>query len=425
MKLLNHTLFFLSAILFVTIGLWAVLFYSQLLNHVKTSVDEGLSDYKIVIIDNLKNDTLIIQNQEFGKNKYIVTEVEEDYALKVIDTYKDTLIYSPLKQNSFEARVLTTAFVADNGKYYEMKVLSQELNRAKLINKLLVSLASMFLFLLLSTYLVNTLTLKKTWKPFYQVLDYLNDFRLDKRLPARQMGPTKIKEFVLLNNSVKNLIDTNIKIFESQKHFIENVSHEMQTPLAIGIHKLEVLAENEGLTEKQLQNIGDIIDTFKRLSGLNKSLLLLSKIKNKQFLSKDDIAFSDLFNRTISNLADIIEFWGIELKVSIEQDFIFAMNKDLAEIMVVNLVKNAMIHNHTNGEIKISLTSNSFVIENTGNESSIPSDRIFQRFNKNVNNKNSTGLGLAIVKAIADVSDLSVSYSYEKRHIFKVSKRFV
>ncbi|WP_297088097.1 HAMP domain-containing sensor histidine kinase [uncultured Draconibacterium sp.] len=422
MKLINHTLSFLSAILFVTISLWSVLFYSQLLNHVKTSVDEGLSDYKIVIIDNLKKDTLIVENQEFGKNKYIVKQVEEDYALKVIDTYKDTLIYSPLKQNNYKARVLSTAFVANNGKYYEMKVLSQELNRSKLIKKLLVSLTSMFLFLLVSTYLVNTLALNKTWKPFYQVLDYLNDFRLDKRLSDRKMGATKIKEFVLLNKSVNNLIDTNIKIFESQKHFIENVSHEMQTPLAIGLNKLELLAENEGLTEKQLKSIGDIIDTFKRLSGLNKSLLLLSKIQNKQFLSKEKIDFDSVFTRTIANLSEFIDFWGIQLNYNKEQNFVFEMNKDMADILVLNLVKNAMIHNNPNGEISIRLTSSAFIIENTGNEGAIPSDRIFQRFNKNVNNKNSTGLGLAIVKAITDASDLRVSYSHKSRHIFAIEK---
>lgn len=418
-------MYFLSAILFVAVSLWAILFYTQVLNHVKTSIDEGLSDYKIVIIDNLINDALIAQNQEFNENKYIMKEIDEEQALQVIETYKDTIIYSPLKQSSIKARLLTTAFVADNGKYYEMKVLSQELNSTKLIRRLIVSLVWMFLFILLSTFIVNKLALKKTWKPFYQVLDYLNDFRLDRRNSSKRMGSTKISEFVLLNKSVVNLIDTNIKIFESQKHFIENVSHELQTPLAIAMHKLEHLAENKDMTEIQLENIGDIIETLKRLSGFNKSLLLLSKIKNKQFLPEKNVDFDNIIYKTINILEEYIDFWGIKLQLESEGSFMPLMNKDLAEIFIMNLLKNAIIHNYPNGEIFIRTTTSSLTMENTSNKGAIPSDKLFKRFNKNANNKNSTGLGLAIVKAIADDSNLDISYTFNARHQFEVRQRYV
>ncbi len=421
MRLVNHTLSFLATILFVTIGIWAILFFSQLLNQVKVSLDEGLSDYKIVIIDNLKNDSLIKQNAEFGEKKYLVRQVDEEYALKVVDTYKDTILYSHLRQKNYKARLLTTAFVTSNGNYYEMKVLSQELNRSKLINKFIVSLFWMFLFLLISTIMVNTLALKKTWKPFYQVLDYLNDFRLDKRYQKRQMESTNIREFVMLDESVKNLIDTNIEIFESQKQFIENVSHEMQTPLTIGLHKLELLAENDGLSENQLQNIGEIIESFKRLSGLNKSLLLLSKIQNKQFPAEDNIDFDIIFSNTINILSDLIDFWEIKLDYRKKSKFIYKMNKDLSEIMVMNLVKNAIIHNHRNGEIQIKMNAFGFTIENSGTNEPIPPDRLFQRFSKNTDNKSSTGLGLSIVKAVSMVSNLKIEYKFNNRHIFKIN----
>ena len=65
MKLINHTLLFLSVILFTTVGLWAILFNSQLLKQVKSTIDEGLGNYKIVIIDKLKDDSLIVQQNAF------------------------------------------------------------------------------------------------------------------------------------------------------------------------------------------------------------------------------------------------------------------------------------------------------------------------------------------------------------------------
>ena len=422
MKLINHTLLFLSAILFVTVSLWAVLFYSQLLKQVKTTIDEGLANNKIVIIDKVKDDSLIVQQDVFLENNYIIKSVSEDYALTVRDSYKDTMVFSNLKNLRYQTRLLTTAFVASDGKYYEMKVISHELNKGKLIKKIAASLLWLYLFMFVSTILVNNFMLKKTWKPFYQLLKYLNDFRLDKGA-FRKLPKTRIREFSLLNESVQNLVKTNVDIFNSQKQFIENASHELQTPLAIGINKLELLAGDEDLSPEQIQKIGNIIEAFQRLSGLNKSLLLLSKIENKQFISAEQLKFDDIFGRIIHDFSDYAEYLKIKMAYHKEDIWEYKMNKDLAEMLVMNLVKNAIVHNRQNGELFIQLSSSSFTIENTSNEPMMSADKLFKRFNKKSGSKSSTGLGLAIVKAITDVSGLTVSYSYNGRHVFTVSRK--
>ena len=273
-----------------------------------------------------------------------------------------------------------------------------------------------------STILVNNFVLKKTWNPFYQLLKYLNDFRLD-RGAFRKLSETKIKEFSLLNESVQNLLKTNIDIYNSQKQFIENASHEVQTPLAIGINKLELLAGDENLSSEQIQKIGNIIEAFQRLSGLNKSLLLLSKIENKQFISVEQLNFDKIFSRIIHDFSDYTEYQKIKITYLKEDNWVFKMNKDLAEMLVMNLVKNAIIHNRQGGEILIRLSSSSFTIENTSNKPMMSADKLFERFNKKSKSKSSTGLGLAIVKAIADVSGLSVTYSYNGRHVFQISRK--
>ncbi|MFL1012132.1 sensor histidine kinase [Flavisericum labens] len=423
MKLINHTLWVLSVILFTTVGLWAILFYSQLLNQVKVTIDEGLSNHKIAIIDNLKDDDLIAEHDDFQDKSYIIKNVSEDYALQVRDSYKDTLIFSSLKNSNYQARLLTTAFVSSSGKYYEMKVLSHELNKGNLIEKIVVSLLWLFLFLFVITVLVNRLVLKKTWKPFYKLLQYLDDFRLDKGT-NQKIHKTNIKEFSLLNESVQKLLNTNVDIFNSQKQFIENASHELQTPLAIGINKLELLAGDSGLSPGEIQKIGDIIESFRRLSELNKYLLLLSKIENKQFISKELLNFDEILGRIIHDFTDFTEYQKIKITYLKEGEWHFNMNKTLAEILILNLVKNAIVHNQKEGDIIIRLTSASLSIENTSNLPQISSDKLFQRFNKNSNHKGSTGLGLAIVKAIADVSDLLIIYSYNSnKHVFKVSRK--
>ncbi len=247
----------------------------------------------------------------------------------------------------------------------------------------------------------------------------MNAFRLDKEA-LFEMDQTNIAEFSLLNESIKNLLKKSVNIYNSQKQFIENASHELQTPLAIGINKLELLTEEKNLSPEQLKKIGSIIEVFQRLSDLNKSLLLISKIENNQFIAADTVNFDQIFTRMILDFEDFAGYKNIEIKYVKEDDWEYRMNKNLAEILVMNLIKNAIIHNHQHGEITIRLSNSFFIIENTSTEPSVQKENLFQRFNKNPNNHNSTGLGLAIVKSIADVSGLTLTYDYNGRHIFNV-----
>jgi len=422
MKLINHTITLLSAILFVLISLWAILFYYQVLKQVKTTIDEGLADYKIVVIDKLKDDSLIVEQNTFEENNYLIKRVDEALALQVRDTYKDTVVFSDLKNKTYQTRLLTTAFVASDGKYYEMKLISHELDKRKLIQKIATSLFWLYLLLFASTILVNNFVLKKTWEPFYQLLHYLNKFRLDKGA-VPDTPKTKIQEFLMLNDSVKNLVKTNVDIFNNQKQFIENVSHELQTPLAIGINKLELFAGDEDLSKDQIKKLGAIIDTFRRLSGLNKSLLLFSKIENRQYISKEQIYFDDIFRKIIQDFSDYTEYQNITVKYQKKDNWVFKMNKDLAVILVMNLVKNAIFHNQRGGKVLVKLSSSSFTVENTSVESVALDDKLFERFARNSTDLSSTGLGLAIVRAIADVSGLKLFYSFNGKHVFEVREK--
>lgn len=422
MKLINRTLLLLSIILFVLVSLWAVLFYFQLLSQVKTIVDQGLAHYKIIVIDKLSKDTEIEQNPFFEENNYILKQVSEDFALRVRDNYKDTLVFSKLKNTTYQTRLLTTAFANFRGDYYEMKLISNELNKGALLKKIAISLIWLYILLFVCIILVNNFVLKKTWQPFYELLSYLDKFRLDKEaLP--KFSKTNIEEFKLLNHSVKSLIETNIGIYKNQKHFIENVSHELQTPLAIGVNKLELLAGDKRLSKEQIEKIGGIIETFQRMSALNKSLLLFSKIENRQFIATKEVSFGNLFSKVIEDFTDFSKYKNIQINYIKLTDWTYLINPDLALILVMNLVKNSIIHNIKGGKVTITLNKASFTIENTGAEPELSSIKMFQRFNKKANQNSSTGLGLAIVKAITDVSGLVINYSYEdENHVFTVAE---
>ncbi len=421
MKLLNYTLFLLSLALFAILSLWSILFYFQMLNQVKATIDDGLANYKILIIDQVKDDTLIVQQKDFLARNYIISEVSSDYALQVRDSYKDTLVYSTIRSIFEPTRLLTTAFANDDGRYYEMKVISPVVDKNDLIREVVKSLIWLYLALLISIILVNNIILKRAWKPFYQLLEGLKNFSLGEGAIFKS-ARTRIKEFEVLNQTIIKLLKSNVNTYQSQKQFIENASHELQTPLAISMNKLELLAETENLSEDHVQNISNINQTLERLSGLNKSLLLLSKIENRQFVKEERLSFNEIFTGLADEFLEYAAFRKINIKFNEEAEWFFQMNRDLAVMLAMNLLKNGIVHNHPGGEIIITISISSFSIENTSNEPALAQEKLFERFHKNPKKKGSTGLGLAIVKAIADVSGLTVTYSFTGKHTFQVSQ---
>lgn len=421
MKLLNYTLLWLTSILFLAVSGWAIFFYYQLLNEVKNTIDEGLASYKISLIANLKNNPQLLTREIPGDQNYFLRSIPDEIALQIRDTYKDTLVYSEIRQEAEPRRVLTTAFAAEDS-FYELKIVSQELDRKALITKIAGLVLWLYLFLLTTILVVNNFVLKKTWEPFYNLLAYLRNFRLGESVP-QQPEKTKISEFSDLNDTIYKLLNANIETYSSQKQFIENVSHELQTPLAIAINKLELLAGSAELTKEHIAKIGNIIQMLQRLAEINKSLLLISKIENKQFVNNENVDFNEIFKQVLSDFADYIEFRKIKINYSLNSNWIYTMNHQLAEILVRNLMKNAVFHNYKKGEVFIDVHSGGFTIENTSDEPPLQPDQLFKRFNKNNNKTESTGLGLAIVKTIANVSGCSVSYRYntQNRHEFKIS----
>jgi len=421
MKLLNYTLFWLTSILFVAVSGWAIFFYYQLLSEVKNTIDESLASYKISLIANLKNNPQLLAHETPGNQNYYLQLIPAETALQIRDTYNDTLVYSEIRKEAEPRRVLTTAFAAEDS-FYELKIVSQELDRKALITKIAGLILWLYLFLLATILVVNNFVLKKTWEPFYKLLDYLNNFRLGESMP-QQPEKTKISEFSDLNDTIYKLLNANIETFTSQKQFIENASHELQTPLAIAINKLELLAGSTWLTDENIAKIGNIIQMLQRLAEINKSLLLISKIENKQFVNNEKVDFDEIFKQVLSDFSDYIEFRKINVHYSVKANWIYTMNRQLAEILVGNLLKNAVFHNYKKGEVFIRLSGSGFTIENPSDELALSSEKLFKRFYKNKHKTESTGLGLAIVKAITNVSGCTIKYRYnpQNRHEFEIS----
>lgn len=417
MKLHNYTLLYISIAMFFIISIWASIFYFQMLDEVYDSIDDTLENYKVLIIKKAKIDSTILLKSDFDESNYAIRKISSNNVSSIKDVYKDTLMYMENEDDLEAVRLLKTVFTLNHSDYYELNILSSMVEEDDLIEDLFFSLIWLYIILLISIFIVNTFLLRKIWKPFYDLLHQLKNFNLNSS--NFQPLKTNVHEFKLLNTSVSELLKKNIELYSSQKQFIENASHELQTPLAISINKLELLAEKNELTETDMYMVASVIENLQRLTRLNKSLLLLSKIENKQYSDEELVSISAVCNRLAEDFSDLADYKNISLEFKTDVALFVNMNADLAEILFTNLIKNAIIHTAENGFVKIELFNNSVIIENFGT-ASLNTQDIFKRFYKNSAEKNTTGLGLAIVKTIVDKYGFQLTYTFEGTHRIKI-----
>ena len=418
MKLLNYTSKYFAWLLFFVLTGWAVIFYFQILDEIYDSMDDGLENQKMLVIKNTSEKDSILIKSDFGDGYYTLNPISEKSALRFKDSYRDTLMYMQNEQDYEPVRLLESVF-KQNDQYYKVKVITSMVEEDDLIEDLLFSILWLYLGLILSILILNNLILKKVWNPFYKLLENLRNFKIEKDQKI-DLEDSKIEEFNTLNEDIKNLISKSVRSYQSQKQFIENASHEIQTPIAIAINKLELLLEDNNLEEKQASKLISAIENLERLSRFNQSLLLLAKIENKQFPETQEINLNELTQDILNNFEDLIVHKNARLKVDSKEQLILSINPDLAQILLTNLIKNAIIHNPDSGLIRISIDSKSWRISNPGDES-LDQKYLFTRFQKVKDSSRSSGLGLAIAKAIANLYNLDLFYEFQDAHIFKIS----
>ena len=204
------------------------------------------------------------------------------------------------------------------------------------------------------------------------------------------------------------------------KEYTENASHEIQNPLAIINSKMELLLQSGNLDENQYKAVVDAYEASNRISRLNSTLILLAKIENRQFPESHDVNIKSIITNQIDQLEDIIESKKITIINNVQSDFTVKMNPYLAEILFVNLIKNAIRHNVSKGEIIIEQGKSTINISNSGPKKEMNSEDLFKRFHKSSKSSESLGLGLSIVKKICEVYNFDITYSYSTMHVFQI-----
>lgn len=351
-------------------------------------------------------------------NRDIKIEPENDSIQSDILFFKNLI--DTLANENEPYRVLISPIIIQ-GKSYTLLVRINLVETEDLIK----SIVSVFLIstslLLIGLYFITKRLSLKLWQPFFQTLEQIEKFEIDKYNFVK-LSESNIDEFTRLNQSIRKLIERNTAIYNSQKEFIENAAHELQTPLAVFNSKLETLIQQPELNQSQAQIVSQLIDASARLSRLNKNILLLSRIDNDQFRESESVSLNELLEKCSIFFSEQAQARNIKIRMELEENVRVKANPALVEILLNNLYLNALRHNIENGEIWVSLTIHSVSFRNTGRTGSLSPDKLFQRFSKENTTISGTGLGLAIIKKIVDFNSWSITYKFDRNsHSFSVS----
>lgn len=422
MKLFYRVLMHLLVGIVVVLSGWAIVFYWGIMEEINDEVDDSLEDYtEVIIIRSLAGKELPAHDSG-SNNQYYLREVEASYALsRNAISYRDSMVYISEKKETEPARILTTIFKDKENRYYEVSVYTPTIEKQDLRKAMFQLLIGLFVSLLIAILLINVWVFRRSMRPFYRLLDWLDNFRLGKKNVPLD-NPTHTTEFQKLNEAVVRYAAHSEEVFEQQKQFIGNASHELQTPLAICQNRLEMLMEDETLSEQQMEEILKTYQTLEYVGKLNKSLLLLSKIDNSQFVETTEVCFNEVLHRYLKDYQEVYDYREIQLTLEEKERFQVQMNETLAVVLMTNLLKNAFVHTVDKGSITIEIAANSIRFRNTGSGEALDEKRIFERFYQGSKKKEgSTGLGLAIVEAICRQSQLHISYRFlENMHQFEI-----
>ncbi|WP_366184556.1 HAMP domain-containing sensor histidine kinase [Flavobacterium ovatum] len=343
---------------------------------------------------------------------------------------------TPLKKDSLFYTFYYDTLYNENEPYRELrlpiKIEGKSYTYSARINlvetsDLIESIAILFLviisLLLIGLFFISKRLSLNLWKPFYKTLLQIEQFEIDKsNLP--QFAKTDTEEFNRLNQSIQKLIEKNTSIYRSQREFIENAAHELQTPLAVFQAKIDTLIQRNDVTQEQSVILSSLNDNVSKLNRLNKNLLLLSKIENDHYANKQTFYLKEAIEKNLAFFVEQANAKNISIKTDIDPSFTIASNPVLAEVLISNLFLNAIKHNVSNGQIAITLSNQTLVFSNTGSPSTLSSSKLFNRFSKSNTSEHGNGLGLAIVKKIVDSNDWIIRYNFNHNfHCFTIDFR--
>lgn len=407
MKLLIKLTFYYLMITLVIFGLGGIMTFNIIRQTVILELDRYLRHELRKVYSAIEQDVPI---SALNRSNLHIVQLQEENPIETGITITDTVAYHIyLKRNEPNRKASVVKEI--KGNYYSIKIYDQIVEDDDIYDSLVLGLSRMYILLTIVVIIAGLFLSKKLLAPFENTLRTIKGFRLHDHQPL-EFPKTRTKEFSNLNNFITLMTTKARHDYLNLKEFTENAAHEMQTPLAIAKGKLELLLESSQLNEEQIHMVNSAYMAINKLSRMGNSLALLTKIENMEFANLREIDFSDMLKEKLFDFQELAEMREIRMKTEIEPGVKVVMDPMLLDILLTNLLQNAIRHNIENGIIDIHLDHKQLSIKNTGLPPGLPPELMFERFKKNKQSGESNGLGLSIVKKICEVNNFAIHYDY-------------
>lgn len=398
--------FLLTGILLAFVSCIALYFYTS--NLLQQEIEEELHSTEGRITDAIRDHKIVYSLSP-------ITEVTIVDSLQP-ESIKDTILFDP-SQNEMELFRELSTYKRINNINYHIVIRTLVVETDEILMAIVFSNIAIFLLAFLFLFYFNKSQNLRIWKPFFDNINQMKEFSVTSKEQI-ELVDSDILEFSELQIQIK-LLTNKVRVdYENLKQFTENISHEIQTPLAIIQAKIDNIINEHAINDKQFQQVSSIQKDIQRLKQLNKKITILTKIDNHQFINVEEVSISQLVNDKVADYKEL------EIKNIVhlaDDNLVVKIDPYLAEMLVNNLISNAIKHSLQNENIVIFTNRNSIIVSNPGEIAIKNPDNLHLRFYREKNNFKSTGLGLSIVQKICDLYGYKMTYKFENnQHIFSI-----
>lgn len=427
----------LTAIAFMAI--YGVVYYTSYKH-----LDDDITTEKTKVFSNLdwEEDTIIMNKMpEWEEAEHKQLEVNPTF-IQIVDLNGETVYKSAnLQENHFlfNPKNETTAFYnatinnqrIRQGQFpvynNEKKIIGQltisvsQQESYNVLHNLLIVLIVIYIFILSILYFIMSFVASKAIAPIHQLIrsaTQINYTNINSRLPL----PENEDEIYQLATTINELLNRLESSFYQQKQFTSDASHEMQTPLAAIKGIIEVLLRKPRTAERYEEKMREVLLQTNRLSQLYDQLLQLAQLESTALMVKKERVFLEpAIKKIIHNHEVLIKSNTIQIQNNIPSDAAVWADTFLLEMILDNLISNAIKYNKMGGGIFFSWENATRILSIQDEGIGIDADQLpllFHRFFRADASRSSqipgNGLGLSIAKRLCDALNIILTVSSVK-----------
>ena len=414
MKLLTKSTLLIATLSLFLFFIMGVIFFQVLKNISISDLNRELVDLKELVVDYMKE----TQGEELkalpGIDSLSVRRLER--ATGAGDILRDTLMFDNKDEQYKTFRYIQ--FELELGaRDYLVKIYKSTNPTDLLVERVTLMITLMVILFLGGIFILNRVIFASLWKDFFEALEKLKQFETSKEPVV--LGEQDIEEFAELKRVLEDMTRRLAKDYRELKEYTDHTTHELQTPLAVIKSKTELLIQSENLGAEEMKCLQAINTSVQQLSRLNATLTLITRIENRQFTERDEINLNDLLDHHLELLEEHIGLRSLNVIRKYEGNMMLYMDQGLADLMIANLLKNAIVHNVENGTIVVETHDDYLTIYNDGLPLQFSEEELFSRFVRDTTRSGNFGLGLSLVKKVCESYNFSINYSYDnQQHTF-------